>query len=162
MDVLPCIGSFRDLDIEGTEASASYATVNVVNDYDNSAIDEGPASTWTPPSGPGPAEAGFYRCVNIGGNREIYFDSDYGLIYYWGTLTYYPSTDVYLDGNMVSVGTVFKPAKGTYFGDWNGDCRITQCCMHCRLQLLAAPILTTRSWTATATASRRAATTAPI
>jgi hypothetical protein len=123
---VPCTGAFRDLNVEGAEASGNYAALHFANDYDNSAIDEGPASSWTPRSGPGSAELGFYRCVAIGGNRELRFDISDGLVYYWGTLTYYPSTEVYLNGQLVAVGTVIKPAKGAYYGDWNGDCRITQ------------------------------------
>jgi hypothetical protein len=36
---VPCTGAFRDLTIEGTEESGIYAAVDIVNDYDNSAID---------------------------------------------------------------------------------------------------------------------------
>jgi hypothetical protein len=124
---VPCTAALRDLDIPDVASLGDAGPIYMVNDYDNSAIDEGPASSWTPRSGPGPAEAGFFRCVNIGANRQVYFDSDYGLIYFWGTMSYDASTELYLDGTPFDTYTpVFKQAVGAYYGDWNGDCQITR------------------------------------
>jgi hypothetical protein len=82
--------------------------------YDNSAA-----------KGPEVATA-FFENVSIGADREVKFYSTHGLIYYWGEVVMEDGANVYLDDVVLDAcGAVIRPVVDTIYGDWNGDCVIT-------------------------------------
>jgi hypothetical protein len=98
--------------------------VIAANQFDNSAIDEGPASSWTPPSGSGPAEAAYFGDVTIGAGRTPEINTADGLLYYSGTRSIDEDATIKLDGDVIGPAKydqAIKHATATIYGDWDGS-----------------------------------------
>ena len=142
---VPCEGAFQDLliptpepdDWPGPPYDPEPGATWAAHWWDNSAIDEGARASWEPRGrdDSGPPEAGVFRNVTVEAGRALTFAEVNGVIYYTGeriidgTILYWAEgatepmevtgeTDPKIDDLIV-------PAVGTIYGDWNGDCAIT-------------------------------------
>ncbi len=131
---VPCHGAFRDLTVPDAEGIPANET-RFVNEQNNAIIDESPQDWPEDRDEPGPAEAGFFRNVYVGSDRTLGFGEDDGVIYYWGTRTVDVDAVIQLwgEGSAPTVltteeewDTVIVPAVGTNYGDWDGNCVITE------------------------------------
>ena len=117
---VPCQGAFRDLILPAWEPDEEHPAddppVPVVmrNYYDNDA------------SGGEQPETAVFRNMFLGANRVLKFYSDDGLIYYCGIFEMEDGANVYVDDVLYDVcGPACRGVVCTIYGDWNGDCKIT-------------------------------------
>ncbi len=108
---VPCHGAFRDLTLPPASGAPPVATT-MRNMYDNSELG------W-------PTARGLFRNVTVGANRTLEFYSNDGVIHFHGEAQVDPAATVKLDGQSVAWQQVIIQVPGTIFGDWNGDCIIT-------------------------------------
>ncbi len=108
---VPCHGAFRDLILPEVQADPPTPTA-MRNLHDNSELG------W-------PAARGLFQNVTIGANRTLEFYSDEGVIHFHGQAEVDLAATVKLDGYVVDWDQVIIEVPGTIYGDWNGDCTIT-------------------------------------
>ena len=117
MDV-PCHGGFRDLVLPGSygDDPDNILPTVMADDYVNAALGWGTEES-----------SGFFRNISLGQYRVLKLYSSYGKIHYTGTLTYNQSSRVYLDDVELAhpFTAAIQPVVGTIYGDWNGDCIIS-------------------------------------
>jgi len=136
---IPCYGFFRDLTLPDRQGSAAAAATLAANAFNNSIMDEGHASQWGSLNRdePGPAEAGFFRDIYVGAWRTLVIKEEHGKLFYYGDLEVDPNATIeyWAEGahepvivTETSTPPLFEVitwAITTLYGDWNGDCVIS-------------------------------------
>jgi hypothetical protein len=117
------MGAFRDLTLEDASDPNQDYYFGFNDEIDNPGTDP-----------PNKFDSAYFRHINIGAYREFAFgapNETYGqsYLYYYGDLTIDPNAIITLDGDEVTdpnvIANLIRPAIATIYGDWNGDCEIT-------------------------------------
>ena len=102
--------------MDGATGGAQAGPLEIVNEQNN----------WPDPPPGGDPEALYFENVTIGAYRELRFTAGAGLIYYFGDLEWDPTASFFLDGyGLETPASVIKPVVSSVFGDFNGDCKLT-------------------------------------
>lgn len=127
---VPCHGAWRDFWLP--DCTGGTATVTVPSHwYDNSVIDDGPFEEWLERLDIGDIEPGLFRDISVGQYRELDVIFDVPVMYYYGTLSIHRTAVISIQGTPieqvpgVDIEDVIVQAVGSIYGDWNGDCAIT-------------------------------------
>ena len=117
---VPCLGAWRDLTLPDHERQA--AVVTIMDEWNNA------DRTMDPGYGDGD-EVGLFRDVYIGAQRGLrFYGAGDAKLYYYGTRTIDETGKVFLHDEEVEgddIDELIIRAVGTIYGDWNGDCAIT-------------------------------------
>ena len=113
---VPCHGAFRDLILPDWDDDPNDVLPTVmVDEYDNG------TSEWSATEA-----TGFFRNVYLGENRTLKVYTSDGIVRCTGTVEMDESANVYVNDVLVDT---YVPAiqlvVGTIYGDWNGDCAIS-------------------------------------
>jgi len=129
---VPCHGAWRDFRLP--DCMGGTATVTVPSHfYDNTVIDDGPLE-WPERRDVGDIEPGLFRDISVGQYRELDLMLevlDVPVMYYYGTLWIHPNAVISIQGTPieevpgVDIEDLIVQAVGSIYGDWNGDCAIT-------------------------------------
>jgi len=115
---VPCVGAFRDLTLP--DGGGQVAPTVMRNLYDNSEYG------W-------PTATGWFEDVYVGDDRKLDFYEDEGAIHYSGdrvingTVRYWHSgvPMIVTEHSTPALDDLIIPAVATLYGDWNGDCVIS-------------------------------------